>query len=51
MGLQYGMLGTANFASVNGHRGISKRTQRYPLMGNPADHYLDQSRRDDVERV
>lgn len=25
-GLQFGLLGTANFASVNGHRGISKRT-------------------------
>ena len=32
-GSQFGLLGTASFASVNGHCGISKRTQTCLLIG------------------
>ena len=47
----FGLLGTANFASVNGHRGISKRTQTCPLIGKPADRSQEQSQRDDMESL
>ena len=50
-GSQFGLLGTANFASVNGHRGISKPTQSYSLMGKLADHFPEQSQRDDMESL
>lgn len=33
--LQNGLLGTAYFATVSGHRDISKRKQSCPLIGKP----------------
>ena len=45
------MLGTANFASVDGHRGISKRTQSCSLIAKLADHFPEQSQRDDIESL
>jgi casein kinase I family protein HRR25 len=50
-GPQPSLLGTAYFASINGHRGISKRTQSCSLMANPADYSLEQSQRDDMESL
>ena len=47
----FGLLGTANFASVNGHRGLSKRTQSYSLIAKLADHFPEQSQRDDMESL
>lgn len=47
----FGLLGTANFASVNGHHGISKRTKSCPLIVKLADHFPEQSQRDDMESL
>lgn len=50
-GLADGMLGTATFASLNGHRCHCRCTWRWFLIAKPANHSLAQSQRDDMESL
>lgn len=45
------LLGTARFASVNGHLGVGKLFNLSSLAPNTTDHRLEQSRRDDMESL